>query len=162
MRACVRRRIALRRVASRRVARRRGDSAWHDHEKFRRSRSTFARRSKNLSHSLFHDTADGELGRRPSALECCTVSRAAPSPSLPIDNERLWPRKSFSSTDFREKTTGEMEPRFVAKPLVLHRFLFETDRRKIQCRKNSTTRQGFVKSYMYDYQNRVLLQKHVL
>lgn len=105
-RTCVRR-DAARRVASRRVARRRGDSAWHDHEKFRRSRSTFARRSKNLS--LPPPFPLSRRRRRTgSATECPRVlCRVASSPiAVSPDRlpEHLWPRKSFPSADFREAT----------------------------------------------------------
>jgi len=80
--------------------------------------------SLSFSHSLFHDTADGELGRRPSAPECCAVSRAAPIAVSPDRQRAPLAEKKFSllSMDFREATTGEIEPRLVAKSLVLHLF----------------------------------------
>jgi len=83
-----------------------------------------------LSHSLFHDTADGELGRRPSAPECCAMSRAAPivvsqSTTGAFGREKVFPPRTFE--------TDEMELRLVAKLLALHLFsskLFGSDSSK--------------------------------
>lgn len=118
------RRVCVRRVAALSLAE---NSAWHGHEKFRRSRSTFARRSKNLFLflSIFPPgIADGELGRRPSGPQRRAVSRAQPSPSADRQRAPLAEKKFFSRGLSRERRKPNRNPSrdsFTVTPTCPHR-----------------------------------------
>jgi len=65
-------------------------SPWHGHEKFRRSRSTFARRSKKLL-SLVRTLFD-RRGRIGSTTECRVASRAGVSDRAPLAEKNFFQR----------------------------------------------------------------------
>lgn len=95
---------------------RRGDSAWHGHEKFRRSRSTFARRWKKHLFLPISRSLSLSLSSRPPTVNWVDDRVASSAISCrehasPINDECLWPRKSFSSADFSGKRRRETESR---------------------------------------------------